>query len=255
MAYGREAVQFGELHLPGSPGLFPTVILIHGGFWRAPFSYSLMTSMAEDLANRGIAAWNIEYRRVGDTNGGWPTTLLDVAMAADYLQTIAPGYSLDLQRVVSLGHSAGGHLALWLAARPRIARDSVLANTSAPLALTGAISHAGVVDLEMAWRLNLGSGAAQELLGGSFNDVPERYAAASPAALLPLGIPQVLIHGTEDDRVPFEVSEVYTQAARAAGDPVTLIELKGADHFVLINTYSDAWVRTVEALQQLLHLA
>src|SRR5437868_3498103 len=159
LAYGREAVQFGELHLPGSPGLVPTVILIHGGFWRAP------------------------------------------------------------------------------------------------LALTGAISHAGVVDLEMAWRLNLGSGAAQELLGGSFNDVPERYAAASPAALLPLGIPQVLIHGTEDDRVPFEVSEVYTQAARAAGDPVTLIELKGADHFVLINTYSDAWARTVEALQQLLHLA
>ena len=255
LAYGREAVQFGELHLPGSPGLFPTVILIHGGFWRAPFSYSLMTSMAEDLANRGIAAWNIEYRRVGDTNGGWPTTLLDVAMAADYLQTIAPGYSLDLQRVVSLGHSAGGHLALWLAARPRIALDSVLANTSAPLALTGAISHAGVVDLEMAWRLNLGSGAAQELLGGSFNDVPERYAAASPAALLPLGIPQVLIHGTEDDRVPIEVSKVYAQAARAAGDPVTLIELKGADHFVLINTYSDAWVRTVEALQQLLHLA
>ena len=254
LAYGREAVQFGELHLPGSPGLFPTVILIHGGFWRVPFSYS-MTSLAEDLAKQGIAAWNIEYRRVGDTNGGWPTTLLDVAMAADYLQTIAPGYSLDLQRVVSLGHSAGGHLALWLAARPRIALDSVLANTSAPLALTGAISHAGVVDLEMAWRLNLGSGAAQELLGGSFNDVPERYAAASPAALLPLGIPQVLIHGTEDDRVPIEVSKVYAQAARAAGDPVTLIELKGADHFVLINTYSDAWVRTVEALQQLLHLA
>lgn len=252
LAYGRETMQFGELHLPGTPGPFPIVILIHGGFWRVPYSYSLMTSLAEDLAKRGIASWNIEYRRVGDANGGWPTTLLDVAMAADYLQIIASGYSLDLQRIVSLGHSAGGHLALWLAARPRIARESVLANTSTPLALTGVISQAGVADLEMAWRLNLGSGAAQELLGGSFNDVPERYAATSPAALLPLGIPQVLVHGTEDDRVPFVVSEVYAQAARAAGDPVTLVALEGADHFVLINTHSDAWSRTVEALQQLL---
>lgn len=264
LAYGPEDLQFGELHLPGSTDLFPTVILIHGGFWRVPYGYSLMTSLAEDLANHGIAAWNIEYRRVGDTDGGWPSTLLDVAMAADYLRTIASGYSLDLQRVVSIGHSAGGHLALWLAARPRIPQDSILAGSrlpgnkneksNTPLPLIGAVSQAGVADLEMAWKLKLESGAAEELLGGSFNDVPERYHAASPAALLPLGVPQVLIHGTEDDRVPFVMSKAYTQAARTAGDQVALIELQGADHFVLINSYAEAWSMTVDALRKLLHL-
>ena len=264
LAYGPEDLQFGELHLPGSRDLFPTVILIHGGFWRVPYGYSLMTSLAEDLANHGIAAWNIEYRRVGDTDGGWPSTLLDVALAADYLRTIASGYSLDLQRVVSIGHSAGGHLALWLAARPRIPRDNILAGSrlpgdkyeksNTPLPLIGAVSQAGVTDLEMAWKLKLGSGAAEELLGGSFNDVPERYHAASPAALLPLGVPQVLIHGTEDDRVPFVMSKAYTQAARTSGDQVALIELQGADHFVLINSYSEAWSMTVDALRKLLHL-
>src|SRR5947209_955853 len=226
LPYGGAVRQFGELHLPEGSGPYPTVILIHGGFWRAPFGYTLMTGLAEDLTNRGIAAWNIEYRRVGDPGGGWPATLLDVAQAADYLPTIAPQYALDLKRVVTVGHSAGGHLALWLAARPRIPKDSILAsgNTSEneengairPLPITGAVSQAGVSDLEMGWRLNLGNGAVAELLGGSLPDVPERYAAASPAAMLPLGVPQVLIHGTEDDRVPFEMSQAYAAKAQAA---------------------------------------
>lgn len=265
LTYGSERLQFGELHLPVGIGLFPIVILIHGGFWRNPYGYALMTGLAKDLANGGIAAWNIEYRRVGDVGGGWPSTLLDVARAADYLRTTAPGYALDLQRVVSVGHSAGGHLALWLAARPRIAQDSILAGSSddrsmekeksdLPLPLVGAVSQAGVADLEMGWRLNLGNGAVAELLGGSLKDVPERFRAASPAALLPLGVPQVLIHGTEDDRVPFAMSETYAQAARNAGDQVTLIELKGTDHFALINADSDAWVKTVGAVQKLLHM-
>lgn len=266
LAYGPEALQFAELHLPATAtDLFPTVILIHGGFWRAPYGYSLMTGLAEDLANQGIAAWNIEYRRVGDPGGGWPSTLLDVALAADYLRTIASSYSLDVQRVVSLGHSAGGHLALWLAARPRIPQQSILAGShlpsesneksNTPLPLLGAISQAGVVDLEMAWRLNLGNGAAKELLGGGFNEVPERYHATSPAALLPLGIPHVLIHGTEDDTVPCVMSELYAQAAKAAGDQVSLLKLQGADHFVVINPHTQAWSLTVESLRQLLHLA
>ncbi len=230
LIYGAEAeqVQFGNLYLPGSTGAHPTVILIHGGFWRAPFGYPLMTALAEDLVTRGIAAWNIEYRRIGDEDGGWPATLLDVAHAADYLRELAPTYNLDLKRVVSVGHSAGGHLALWLAARPRIAKDSPL------------------------WRLKLGSGAVAELLGGSPGEVPERYAAGEAAALLPLGVPQVLVHGTEDDRVPLQVSQSYAAAAIAAGDSVKLVELAGVDHFALINPYSEAWTITVEALQELL---
>lgn len=260
LSYGPETVQFGELHLPAGSGPFPTVILIHGGFWRNPYGYTLMTSLAEDLAKQGIAAWNIEYRRLGDAGGGWPSTLLDVARAADYLRTIAHSHPLDVQRVVAVGHSAGGHLALWLAARPRIPEDSILAAgkekeaSALPLPLVGVVSQAGVADLEMAWKRNLGSGAVAELLGGGLQDVPERFAAASPAALLPLGVPQVLIHGTEDDRVPYIMSEEYAQAARAAGDQLTLIKLEGADHFVLINAYSDAWAKTVQSVRQLVHL-
>src|SRR6266516_2333805 len=130
LPYGSEALQFGELHLPGGTGPYPIVILIHGGFWRAPYAYTLMTDLAEDLARRGIVAWNIEYRRVGDPGGGWPTTLVDVASAADYIHTLAPTYTLDLKRVVTIGHSAGGHLALWLAARPRIPAGDPLAGSS-----------------------------------------------------------------------------------------------------------------------------
>lgn len=256
LSYGPKALQFAKLHMPSEgSGSYPTVILIHGGFWRVPYGYTLMTGLAQDLAARGIAAWNIEYRRVGDVGGGWPATLLDVAHAADYLRTLATTYNLDLKRVMAVGHSAGGHLALWLAAQPRLADGTVLAQTSTsdtPLALAGAISLAGVSDLDMGWRLNLGAGAVRELLGGGPDEVPERYAAASPAALLPLGVPQVLIHGTEDDRVPFEMSRIYTRAAQVAGDDVTLIELEGVDHFALIDPSSKAWITTVEAVQKML---
>src|ERR1700693_3897757 len=239
LAYGPAPLQFGDLYVPNIPGPHPIVILIHGGYWRARYGLELMNSLAEDLAKRGYAAWNIEYRRVGDSGGGWPGTFLDVALATDFLRKLAPSYTLDLQRVVPIGHSAGGHLALWLAARPRIplfVNNSPLAGsqrpgdneeTAAPLVLAGAISLAGVVDLELAWRLHLSNDAVVGLLGGSFADVPERYAAASPAAMLPLGVPQVLIHGTNDDSVPLQVSQEYTKTARAVNDPVTYIELDG----------------------------
>jgi len=260
LTYGAEKLQFGELHLPtGSASRpHPTVVLIHGGFWHTPYDYSLMTGLAVDLARRGFATWNIEYRRVGDRGGGWPNTMMDVAMAADYLYTVAPMYALNLQRAVAIGHSAGGHLALWLAARPKIAKKSELAaskhvdNNHGQLQLAGIISLAGVSDLEMCWRLKLGGGAVANLLGGSPTQLPERYAAASPAAMLPLGVPQILIHGTKDDSVPHSMSESYTRAAQSAGDPIRLITLQGVEHFALINPNSSAWSATVEALQTLL---
>jgi acetyl esterase/lipase len=252
LSYGPEKLHFGELHLPTAAGPHPVAMLIHGGFWRVPYGYSLMKGLADDLAARGIAAWNIEYRRVGDRDGGWPNTLLDVASAADFLRSIALTYHLNLPQVVPIGHSAGGHLALWLAARPRIPRSSVLAKTDTPLAMCGAISLAGVTDLLMGWQRKLGSGAVTELIGGTPAAMPERYAVASPAAMLPFGVPQVLIHGTADDRVPYAMSEVYTAKARAAGDDVRLIKLPQVDHFALIDPSSDAWATTVDALQQLL---
>src|ERR1700724_95725 len=123
LKYGDESVQFGDLYVPADEESHPVVILIHGGFWRAAYDLSLMTKLAQDLAARGIAAWNIEYRRVGNSGGGWPGTFLDVAGATDYVMTIAATYRLDLQQVVAVGHSAGGHLALWLAARGKLAQD------------------------------------------------------------------------------------------------------------------------------------
>lgn len=252
LTYGSEQLQFGELYVPDGAGPFPTAILIHGGFWRNPYDLTLMSGLAADLAGRGIAAWNIEYRRIGDAGGGWPNTMLDVAQAADHVLTLGAHYPLDLEKVVTIGHSAGGQLALWLAARHRIPPDSVLAPPHTPFALAGAISQAGVANLKLSWRMHLGDGATADLLGGDPAEVSDRYAAASPAALLPLGVPQILVHGTIDDRVPYVVSETYQQAAQAEDDDVTLITLPGIDHFALIEPASEAWAKTVEALQKLL---
>ncbi len=259
IAYGAEHLQFGELYVPRTPGAttpYAVIMLIHGGYWRARYDLTLMTDLARDLVQRGYAAWNIEYRRVGDAGGGWPGTFLDVARAADYVQTMASSYDLDARRVMAVGHSAGGHLACWLAARHRIPANSPLApgaqiGSPAPLALAGVVSQAGVLDLETAWKLHLSNDAVVELLGKSWPDAPDRYLAASPAALLPLGIPQIILHGTRDAHVPIEISRDYTAKAQAAGDAVEYIELDGADHFDLIDPRSKAWSVTIKALERL----
>lgn len=252
LPYDTGEFQFGELYLPGEPGPYPVAILIHGGYWRARYALDLMNGLGEDLARRGIAAWNIEYRRVGNPGGGWPGTFLDVARAADYLREIAASYELDLQRVVPIGHSAGGHLALWLAARPRIPAQSPIAPRSEPLPLAGTISLAGVLDLKLAYQLHLSNDAVVGLLDAKLTDEPGRYAEASPASLLPLSVPQVLIHGTADENVPIQVSREYAAAARAAGDAVEYFESEGVDHFDVINAGTEVWALTVQELRRLL---
>ena len=264
LKYGPEQLHFGDLYIPDQSDQGATVILIHGGYWRATYGLELMNGLAEDLARRGYTVWNIEYRRIGDPGGGWPGTLQDVALATDYLRKLAPSYGLDLKKVVPVGHSAGGHLAFWLAARPRIpffTHNNPLAGsqlpgeneeTTTPLDLTGTISLAGVVDLEMAWKLHLSNNAVVELLGGTPANVPERYTVASPAALLPLGVQQVIIHGTNDDSVPIEVSQAYVNAARSLNDRITFIELEGLDHFDVIDPHTQAWAITINELQKLI---
>jgi len=255
IAYGPQSLQFGDLYIPSNISdntiRHPVVILIHGGFWRNRYTLSLMEGLAQDLAARSIAVWNVEYRRIGDAGGGWPNTMLDVARATDFLRTIAVQYALDMKRVVPIGHSAGGHPALWIAARERILYGELKTENSLPLA--GAISLAGAVDLIETAKMHLGNNAAIELLGGTPQEVPERYATASPAALLPLGVPQVLVHGTNDDNVPVKVSRVYYAKAKQAGDDIQSIELQGADHFVLIDPSSQAWEATMRELQKLVN--
>lgn len=255
LTYAPGRSQFGKLYLPTTEGPYPVVISVHGGYWRARYGLHLMHELSMDLAARGIAVWNIEYRRVGNPSGGWPNTLLDVARAADYLREIAPTYTLDLQKVVSLGHSAGGHLAFWLAARSHIPAASPLAPLEQPLALVGAISLAGVLDLQLAHELHLSNSAVVQLLGGSPDDIPERYHASSPAALLPLSLPQILIHGTADEHVPIQVSQHYADAAQAVGDPIRLFTPAGVDHFDLIRATTEVWQLTVRELYQLLNSA
>jgi acetyl esterase/lipase len=248
IAYGDHPDQAANLHLPAEgEGPWPTVVLVHGGFWRWGWDRTLMTPLARDLAGRGFAAWNIEYRRVGQEGGGWPGTFEDVAAALDALAGLD---AVDDGRVVTVGHSAGGHLALWLAARRRLAAG---APGAAPRVFPcGVVSQAGITDLAHGALEWLGDGACGALLGGDPAEVPDRYAAASPVALVPLGVPQLLVHGADDDVVPPEQSRSYAAAAYDAGDAVELLEFPAADHFDVIEAAGPQWAAVVEWLEPLL---
>lgn len=246
--YGPGEDRVGDLLVPDGPGPHPVAILIHGGFWRDRWTRDIMDGPALDLRSRGWATWNLEYHRVG-TGGGWPMTLEDVAAGIDHLGTLATDNGLDLDRVVVIGHSAGGHLALWAAARPRLS-DQI--PDSQPRVLPRAVvALAPISDLDRAYDQHLGDGAVGSFLRRSPAEGPQRYAAASPRRLLPLGIPQIVIHGNQDEEVPVEMSRAYAVAARAAGDIVSLRELDGVDHLSLIDPRSTAWAAVVSELQGL----
>ena len=247
--YGPDPSQFGQLYRPRGGGPFQVIVVIHGGFWRSAYDLSLGTPLAEDLAGRGYAAWNLEYRRVGN-GGGWPTTLLDVAAGIDLLADLeAAGSPLDLSRVATLGHSAGGHLAVWAAARPGL--PAAAPGAEPVVTLSGALAQAGVLDLRRAADEQLGVGATQELLGGEPEEVPDRYAVASPVQRVPLGVPVVCVHGRSDTNVPLSQSQSYARAATAAGDNVEVVEVEG-DHFVVIDVHAEAWATIVDHLPDLL---
>jgi acetyl esterase/lipase len=237
--YGSHVHQYADLFLPsGADVPLPVAVVLHPGFWREQFTLETSEDLALDFARRGWAAWNVEYRRVGElSEGGYPATLEDVAAAIDALRDLdAP---LDLDRVVTVGQSAGGHLALWAATREAPA-----------VPLAGAVSQAGMPDLRAADREGLGDGAATAFMGGSAGDLPDRYAAASPIERLPLGVPQLLVHGDADDVVPASQSSSYAEAARAAGDEVDLVLRPGEDHFVHMDPAGGAWGDVVAWLRR-----
>jgi acetyl esterase/lipase len=222
--YGPHRYNRADLYLPRGGGPHAAVVVIHGGYWQATYGKAIMKLVCADLARRGVAAWNIEYRRLGrGQGGGWPATFDDVAAAIDHLASAGDG-RVRLDDVRALGHSAGGHLALWAAAR----REPAV-----PLRRVAAL--AAVCDLAAAGEV------ARELMGGEPEQHPERWAEADPMRRLPLGVPVRLVHTPADATVPIKRSRRYFEAARAAGDPVELVELPEGGHRIHLDPRSAAW--------------
>ena len=231
--YGPHRSNVAELFLPAGPGPHRVCVLVHGGCWRPRYDRRLMDGLAADLAARGWAAWNVEYRRVGfRAGGGWPETGDDVAAAIDHVAELdAP---LDLARVAAVGHSAGGQLVLWAAGRE-----------TARVPLTAVVGQAAVSDLERAAAHGVCGGMVERLLGGPSGRVPEAYRGASPAARLPLRVPALLVHGDRDDTVPVAMSRDFAAAAGCE-----LAELAGDGHYEHLEPGSRAWATVVEWLER-----
>jgi acetyl esterase/lipase len=231
--YGPHPEHVADLRLPAGAAPHAIVVVLHGGFWRARFTRTNTAALAVDLARRGFATWNVEYRRMG-CDGGVPATLEDVESALDAVQRVTG--PLAGSRLLALGHSAGGHLALWAAGTGKV---------------TAAVSLAGVCDLAGAARAGLGDGAATAFVGGEPEQRPRAYALADPMARLPTGVPQLLVHGEADDRVAIEHSYRYVRAAQGAGDACELLALPGVGHFELIDPRTDAWRQAVARIERL----
>ena len=253
--YGPDRSQRAELHLPASGrgrpdgAAHPVMVLIHGGSWRKRYGKIVMRALAGDLTRRGWAVWNIEYRRVGN-GGGWPATFADVAAAIDELGSLDAG--LDLSRVSVLGHSAGGHLALWAAGRAKLPQGAPGAIDGEPrVRFRQVISQAGVCDLVGAYR-EWDSSAVGDLMGGSPEQLPERYAVANPISNVPLDVPVLLVHGVLDETVSIKRSRDYAAAVLAAGGEVELVEIEGeaGRHRAHIDPRGAAWAAVTRRLER-----
>jgi acetyl esterase/lipase len=251
IAYGPAPQQVAELRLPKRPGPHPVVVLVHGGCWQAPWGFDHVRSLAAALTAEGYATWSLEYRRLGDPGGGWPGTLEDAARGADHLREAAKEHPLDLDRVVAVGHSAGGQLALWLAARPRLPAACPL-RAANPLRLRGVVSLAGITDLRAGAAGGVCGDAIPQLLGGPPSDHADRLGQSSPIELVPLGVPVRLVCGARDPIVPIDQARAYEAMARKAGDTVAVDVVENAGHFELANPRSSAWPAVREAVRGLL---
>lgn len=256
--YGQDPSQWGELFLPDLPAGARhqgVVVVIHGGYWRSTYGAELGEPLAQDLAERGMAAWNLEYRRAGN-GGGWPATFEDILAGIDKLADLAEPHALDLGKVVALGHSAGGHLAVWAAGRPRLdglvpGEGGRINSSNHGVRLTGVVSQSGVLNLAEAERLNLSDGAVVNLLGGPSSEFPERHRYADPMAGLPLAIPVYAAHGMKDEDVPVRMSTAYVDASQAGAVPAQLVMVPG-DHFALIDVTAEAYLTCRELVGRLL---
>ncbi len=250
ITYGDDSSQFGDLRLPKGPGPYPVAILLHGGCWLAEYGLDYFGSLAEALTSEGIATWSLEYRRVGHSGGGWPGTFQDVARGADHLRSLATPHTLDLGRVVTVGHSAGGQLAIWLAGRPRLIPQSEL-HVPDPLTVAGVLALAPAAHLAMLHAEGTCDEAVDRLIGGAPDAFPERYRDVSPAEMVPIGVPQILIVGRHDATWRPN-GEAYYEAARQARDSVELRLAPESGHFEMVVPSSSTWPMVVEAAHELL---
>lgn len=244
LSYGPEPEQFGHLYLPDTidtSAPMPVVMIIHGGFWHGRYHLNLGTPLALALSRNGVAAWNIEYRRIG-AGGRWPEMSADVVAALEAVATVVgeqaatAGIILDLDRVRVVGHSAGGQLAVWLAGESTAVRPRLV------------VSQAGALDLASAGERGRRIDYIEDLFGVSYEDAPELYRSASPLHRVPVGIPVAVVHGTEDVQVRVNVATRYADAARAVGDPVSLHVVEGEDHYAFLDKASRSWALSLELL-------
>jgi acetyl esterase/lipase len=239
VAYGTDTHQFGDVRVPKTKGPYPIVMNIHGGYWRAKYDLVHCGHLCAALTERGLLTWNIEFRRVGDPGGGWPGTFEDIRNAYRFLPQLVKRYNADPAKVLVMGHSAGGQLALCLASHEPSLKSS--------------ISLAGVVDLQQAFELHLSNNAVVDFLGGTPREVPEHYREADPMefSVNPATI-QWLIHGAADDVVPSYFSRNYAERKKNKGEDVHYSEISTAGHFDLIDPRSKAWTKVQNTVLHLL---
>ncbi|HEY4358892.1 MAG TPA: alpha/beta hydrolase [Acidobacteriaceae bacterium] len=261
LPYGPDPVQFGDLWLPETHDkkLLPLVVFFHGGWWKSEYDLGYAGYLCAALKKEGIACWSVEYRRVGDTGGGWPATFQDAAAGFDFISELAKKYPLDLQRVVTMGHSAGGHLAFWVAGRQHVEASSEVHIAKPARGPNAAIALAGAVDLRLTIELS-GDGLfahdrreVVQLMGGTPEQYPQRYRNGNPGELLPMQAPQLLIQGTEDNQIPPALPGRWAAAAKASGSQAEVKMLRGADHFDVVDPRSAAWPEIRNEILRIVH--
>lgn len=245
ITYGEDDLQFGELRLPSGDGPYPVMVLIHGGCWLSDYNLNHLRKMAAAFTDEGIATWLIEYRRVGDEGGGWPGTFDDAANGMDKIAELASEYNLDLERLLVAGHSAGGHLAIWLANRPSQWGEGV--NPAAVLAMAPA------ADLVYLNEQHVCDDVVEKLMGGSATQVPERYELGSGTARLPLPVPQYVVLGAHDENWT-PVGKRYVEAALASGSETYPIAASESGHFEMIDPDSSTWPLVLKAAHDALNM-
>ncbi|MEK9509666.1 alpha/beta hydrolase [Gemmatimonadota bacterium Y43] len=258
--WGEGEDAFGEVYLPEGEGPHPVVVLVHGGCWQSIAGVGYVSHLARRIAQEGWAVWSPEFRRIDQPGGSWPGILEDVGRATDHLRALAPRHDLDLERVVAMGHSSGGHLALWLAARPKLDPLDPVARAlrgDDPLAPVGVVGLAAIADLDDFHRAEgggCGARSVERLLDAAPESWHDRLALSSPTGALPLGVPQLMVTGALDATVASAHAEHWAGLARAAGDPVEVVIPEGAGHFEVVapwaSTFAPAWREIADFLRR-----